>query len=70
MGLSGYTLWKVSGITHEMEVIRDDELPAMRDITVLTEKQLEQAILFERAMRAKGVTIEHEKYLQIRKPWT
>ena len=52
MVIAGVSIWQMSQIGDELEGIAERDLPLTREVTVLTIRQLEQAVNFERAIRA------------------
>ena len=55
MLLAAFNISKIGGDLHE---IADAELPLVERLTKVVEHQLEQAILFERAIRFGGMMVE------------
>lgn len=56
---------KVNGIGSEMKTVQAEDLPLIQLVADVTVKQLEKAILIEKAMRIAGVTQSNESVLEI-----
>ena len=56
---------KVSGIGSEMKTVQAEDLPLIQLVSDVTVKQLEKAILIERAMRIAGVTDSNESVSEL-----
>ncbi len=54
--VAGVGIYKMSLVGNELEEIAHQDIPLTETVTAITLHQLEQAILLERALRAKGVT--------------
>jgi methyl-accepting chemotaxis protein/carbonic anhydrase len=61
VGLSMFTQNKLAFIGNEIDMIADVEMTAIKDITAFETKQLEQAILLERAFRFGEESGEHAR---------
>ncbi len=57
LGVAGLSIWQMSSIGGEIESIAERDMPLAKALTKVTVHQLEQAINFERALRA-GLEIQ------------
>ncbi|MFT5708973.1 MAG: methyl-accepting chemotaxis protein, partial [Oceanospirillaceae bacterium] len=62
---SVYGFIKVSGIGNEMKTVQAEDMPLIQLVSDVTVKQLEKAILIEKAMRIAGVTDSKESVSEI-----
>ena len=62
---SVYGFIKVSGIGNEMKTVQSEDMPLIQLVSDVTVKQLEKAILIERAMRISGVTDSSESVSEL-----
>ncbi|WP_409525454.1 methyl-accepting chemotaxis protein [Nitrincola sp. MINF-07-Sa-05] len=53
---AAFGIYKMNVIGQELKIIQTDNLPLIELVAHITEKQLEKAVLIERAMRVAGVT--------------
>jgi methyl-accepting chemotaxis protein len=60
-----YGFIKVSGIGNEMKTVQAEDMPLIALMSDVTVKQLEKAILIEKAMRIAGVTDSNESVSEI-----
>lgn len=57
MIMGGFALYQMNKIGNELVDIAEEDIPLTKMLTVVTEHQLEQAILFERAL-VKAIRVE------------
>lgn len=55
--LGGFALYQMNKIGNELIDIAEEDIPLTKKLTVVTEHQLEQAILFERAL-VKAIRVD------------
>jgi methyl-accepting chemotaxis protein len=63
IAVSAFAIIKVTSIEHEIQGVAKVDMPLISSVTLMTEKHLELAILFERALRygeTMGVNLESE----------
>ena len=58
---AGYALYTMNKINTELETIAEQDIPLTKILTALTTHQLQQAILFERALHHAAVSAQEEK---------
>lgn len=63
IGVVGYAVFKMQRVATEIEVIANENIPLVKLTTEITTKQLQGAVLLERALRISGIPSEDDAAL-------